>query len=260
MGPAREMPASALAAYAHLCWKVGPPQPWGGGGGGGSVAVASSMHLAASLPAPLACLCCARRLLNGWTPRLPFARAWPRLPGTLSGPSPARRLLSWISFPKVCTELTDRVSPPPPPHHPPPPSQVNFLLISAFGIVLPMRLYLPCQLAALLLSLRATTVRCRQECGVQIGAAAAGVAGAAAATCGGSTEPAVAAGVCQAGAGAASVVQYYTTAAGLIQRLGPSQLWRLSAWWRQRRRATGAGCLGACFAVHSWLQVSGTPV
>ncbi|KAL4421176.1 hypothetical protein ABPG77_003359 [Micractinium sp. CCAP 211/92] len=133
--------------------------------------------------------------------------------------------------------------------------KVNFLITTAFGIVLPMRFFLPCQLGALLLSLRATGGRCRQECGLPPGAAAAGAA-AVAATCGSSIEPG-GAGVCPAGASAAGVAQYYLTAAGWIRRLAPSQLLRLSARWRRRRGGSGVSCTGACFATHSWLQVTG---
>lgn len=147
-------------------------------------------------------------------------------------------------------------STPPCPPSPPPPRQVNFLLVSSFGIILPIRLYLPAQLPFLLLLLRATAQRCRQECGLKAWAGAAGacIAGAAAAdgTCVASSS-AAAAGVA---ADAASFEAYYEWVAAAIRRINLPALARLPTAWRPGGSADPT-CLGSCFAVHAWLQVGG---
>lgn len=125
--------------------------------------------------------------------------------------------------------------------------QINVLLLSSVGVVLPIRLYLPCQFPSLLLMLRATAQRCLQECGSDSGSALA------AGTCSaGISGPGPAGDSCVAGSQAA--VRYYSTAAKWIRKLNPHCLGRLPARWRPGGTVAGT-CLGTCFAVQSWLQV-----
>lgn len=138
--------------------------------------------------------------------------------------------------------------------------KVNVLVLTAVGIILPMRLLLPTQLAFLLLALRATTLRCRQECGMPDG----GLTAAALATaCNSSTDGGGGGvGACSALGGmltSGEVEHYYRTACNWIRRLSPRQLWPLPARWGEFR-FSGSGrnpCLGACFAAHGWLQAVG---
>lgn len=130
------------------------------------------------------------------------------------------------------------------------PSQATFMLLSSVAIVLPLRLYLPCQLPFLILMLRAAALRCAVECG-------AGQPGGLDAC--GPAEAALlegAAGSCPASSVALQVQGFYEAVARLIRRVSLRPPGRLPPAWRPGG-TTAAGCLGTCFAVHAWLQAVG---
>lgn len=155
------------------------------------------------------------------------------------------------THPCTCTPLAAARPYPVTSTHPPAP-QVNFLLLSSVGVLLPLRLYLPCQLPFLLLLLRTTAQRCAAECsGGLPGVLAACADSPAAASAGGGVQ-----GSCPAGTTAADVQRYYAAVARLIRRLSPRSLGRLPPAWRPGG-TTSAGCLSTCFAVHGWLQAVG---
>ena len=109
------------------------------------------------------------------------------------------------------------------------PCQVNFLLLTSVGVLLPLRLHLPLHLAFLLLTLRASAQRCRAECGL---AHAAGH-----------------------GPGAPLAFQpYYAAVVRRLRRLGPRMPWQLSSRWPPPSGPADS-CLSSCFAVHAFLQV-----
>lgn len=114
---------------------------------------------------------------------------------------------------------------------PTPCPQVNFLLLTSVGVLLPMRLHLPLHLAFLLLMLRASALRCREECSMLHAAAAAA-------------------------SGAPPYQLYYAPVVQWLRRVNPRTLWRLPPSWRPGGSSAGA-CLGPCFAVHAFLQVCG---
>jgi len=116
-------------------------------------------------------------------------------------------------------------------HACPPASQINFLLLTSLGVLLPMRLHLPLHLAFPLLMLRATAQRCHAECEMPYGTV-------------------------EALGGSPAFQPYYEAAVWWLRRLNPRALWRLPAHWRPAG-ATAGGCLGSCFASHAFLQVCG---
>lgn len=158
-------------------------------------------------------------------------KSWHPSPEPTS-PGPGLRVLLWcpclLSPCAPHPTLTPHAHPPHPTPNPNPP-QVNFLLLTSVGVLLPLRLHLPLHLAFLALVLRATAQRCRSECAVPAAAV-------------------------QALGGAPAFQQYYAAAVHWVRRLNPRALWRLPPGWRPGAAAVG-GCLGSCFAVHAFLQV-----